>query len=236
MYSKFPIQLNFRCFQCIECVVCRKSLRGGKLLFCCDCQNAFHQNCHGPQSESESGSNRPWVCKQCRPRPEKKRSPTPEEQLPEEESAEPLPTADDEAHQDFAGFSDNEIRKDSFCLSDGGTANESNDLAASIKEEEVEDNGENGHADELKSLEPRLDNFENVQNWTCDDVYRYFKHHFPDYAHLFKEQEIDGPSLVLMRKSDVLSGFGLKLGPAITLYQRIVMMQNNDPDFRLTWI
>lgn len=52
---------------------------------------------------------------------------------------------------------------------------------------------------------------------------------------LSQHQEIDGPSLVLMRKSDVLS-FGLKLGPAITLYQRIVMMQNNDPDFRLTWI
>lgn len=235
MYSKFPIQFNFRCFQCIECVVCSKSLRGGKLLFCCDCQNAFHQNCHGPVSESESTSSRSWVCKQCSPRPEKKRSQSPVEEAPPREEKTPTPKeskapADDEAHQDFAGFSDNEIRKDSFSLSEG-TANESNDLAASIKEEVLDtDHVENG------GLDPRLDNFENVQSWTCDDVYRYFKHHFPDYAHLFKEQEIDGPSLVLMRKSDVLSGFGLKLGPAITLYQRIVMMQNNDPDFRLTWI
>lgn len=206
-------------------------------MFCCDCQNAFHQNCHGPLAESESSSSRSWVCKQCSPQPEKKRSQSPagEDEAPPREEKTPTPKeakapADDEAHQDFAGFSDNEIRKDSFSLSEG-TANESNDLAASIKEEVLDgDHVENG------GLDPRLDNFENVQSWSCDDVYQYFKHHFPDYAHLFKEQEIDGPSLVLMRKSDVLSGFGLKLGPAITLYQRIVMMQNNDPDFRLTWI
>uniref|UniRef100_A0A1Q3F1R9 Putative sterile alpha motif protein n=1 Tax=Culex tarsalis TaxID=7177 RepID=A0A1Q3F1R9_CULTA len=245
MYSKFPIQLNFRCFQCIECVVCGKSLRGGKLLFCCDCQNAFHQNCHGPPESAESGtsSSRSWVCKQCSPRPEKNRSQSSdhdqdeeEEEAPAKEAPAVAPAAPGDEH--FAGFSDNEIRKDSLSLSDGATANESNDLAASIKEEvDVDHVAENGIATERKQqLDPRLDSFENVQNWTCDDVYRYFKHHFPDYAHLFREQEIDGPSLVLMRKSDVLSGFGLKLGPAITLYQRIVMMQNNDPDFRLTWI
>ncbi|EDS38204.1 conserved hypothetical protein [Culex quinquefasciatus] len=235
MYSKFPIQLNFRCFQCIDCVVCGKSLRGGKLLFCCDCQNAFHQNCHGPPESGESGSSssRSWVCKQCFPRPEKKRSQSPDDKPKEAPAKEAITVSAVFATpaDEFAGFSDNEIRKDSLSLSDGGTANESNDLAVTIKEEVV-DPVENG---EQKQLEPRLNSFENVQNWTCEEVYRYFMHHFPDYAHLFKEQEIDGPSLVLMRKSDVLS-FGLKLGPAITLYQRIVMMQNNDPDFRLTWI
>lgn len=35
---------------------------------------------------------------------------------------------------------------------------------------------------------------------------------FPDLSNLFKEQEIDGPSLLLLRREDVLTGLGLKLG------------------------
>lgn len=267
VYQKFPIRLNFRCFQCIECVVCGKSLRGGNLLYCCDCQNAFHANCHGPSNDSS-----PWVCKRCQGviSPVKQSRSQPEKQsstvIERPESAD---NADDEAHQEFAGFSDNEIRKDSFSLSDSGPVNDSvvqpedmedDDDDDDEDEEEDddqqdEDEEEEEEADEMEptdqndtteenndvdnveeKFDPRLDNFEDIQNWSCEDVFQYFKHYFPDYAHLFKEQEIDGPSLVLMRKSDVLSGFGLKLGPAIALYQRIVMMQNNDRDFRLTWI
>ncbi|XP_062536720.1 zinc finger protein dpff-1 [Armigeres subalbatus] len=266
VYQKFPIRINFRCFQCIECVVCGKSLRGGNLLFCCNCQNAFHSNCHGP-----SNSDSPWVCKRClgirspvkQPRSEPEKPPTVEAKRPES-----IDNADDEAHQEFAGFSDNEMRKDSFSLSDSGPVNDSSlqpdDMEDDEEDDEEEEDEENDEqqedeedeeADDMEpadqndsaeenndvvndeeKFDPRLDNFEEVHNWSCEDVYQYFNHYFPDYAHLFKEQEIDGPSLVLMRKSDVLSGFGLKLGPAISLYQRIVMMQNNDRDFRLTWI
>lgn len=260
VYQKFPIRFNFRCFQCIECVVCGKSLRGGNLLFCCDCHNAFHANCHGP-----SNSDSPWLCKRCLGvgNPTKQSRSQPEKQSSVADRPESADNADDEAHQEFAGFSDNEIRKDSFSLSDSGPANDS-----AVQPDDTEDDDEEGEEDDdhqnedeeeeaeeteqtdqndtteenndvdndEEKFDPRLDNFEDIQNWSCEDVYQYFKHYFPDYAHLFKEQEIDGPSLVLMRKSDVLSGFGLKLGPAIALYQRIVMMQNNDRDFRLTWI
>ncbi|XP_058811429.1 uncharacterized protein LOC131676374 [Topomyia yanbarensis] len=244
VYSKFPIQLNFRCFQCIECVVCGKSLRGGNLLFCCDCQNAFHQNCHGP-SKLDSSPNGPWICNRCTCESIDLKQPvrSQEKRPAEVPQQEPVENADDEAHQEFAGFSDNEIRKDSFSLSDG-TINESNSQTKIMTDNEnsQNDSEDEGHVathndvGDKKVLDPRLDNFENLQNWSCDDVFQYFKHYFPEHAHLFKEQEIDGPSLVLMRKSDVLAGFGLKLGPAINLYQRIVMMQNNDRDFRLTWI
>ncbi|XP_055615892.1 integrator complex subunit 12 [Toxorhynchites rutilus septentrionalis] len=239
VFSKFPIQLNFRCFQCIECVVCGKLLRGGNLLFCCDCQNAFHKSCHGP-STSDSSPNAPWICKRCtNENISAKQSRSQNSAPPLREAA--LENADDEAHQEFAGFSDNEIRKDSLSISDG-TGNDSCSQPQTSQAEEnevaaaaVAANDSHTNQNDEDKFDPRLDNFEDVQNWSCDDVYRYFKHYFPDYAHLFKEQEIDGSSLVLMRKSDVLSGFGIKVGPAIFLYQRIVMMQNNDRDFRLTW-
>ncbi|XP_055526048.1 uncharacterized protein LOC129718881 isoform X1 [Wyeomyia smithii] len=250
VYSKFPIKLNFRCFQCIECVVCEKSLRGGNLLFCCDCQNAFHQNCHG-LSRHDISTNGRWICKRCTDERyqytskhpllpcQEKRSTTVQHIEPEMQEA-----VDDEGHQEFAGFTDNEIRKDSFSLSDG-TVNENCNNLETIKDEssdfqqklvnELNVNDENTQTTTNK-LDPRLENFENVESWSCDDVFQYFQYYFPDYAYLFKEQEIDGPSLVLMRKSDVITGFGLKLGPAISLYQRIVMIQNKDTDFRLTWL
>lgn len=243
VYQKFPIKLNFRCFQCIECVVCGKSLRGGNLLFCCDCQNAFHANCHGPTMSSNSNSNSLWVCKRCMGERSPVKQSLSQEKPPVIDRPDSDDNADDEAHQDFAGFSDNEIRKDSFSLSDSAAANDSiiqpeedDDEEEADEEADLDETVEGNDEENEEKFDPRLDNFENIQNWSCDDVYRYFKHYFPDYAHLFKEQEIDGPSLVLMRKSDILSGFGLKLGPAIALYQRIVMMQNNDRDFRLTWI
>lgn len=54
---------------------------------------------------------------------------------------------------------------------------------------------------------------------------------------LFKE--IDGASLLLLQRNDVLSRFGLKLGPAMELYQRIVALQSGESetvDVRLTWM
>lgn len=105
-----------------------------------------------------------------------------------------------------------------------------------------------------------------IRYWTCDDVCRFFSKHCKAWGDIFQEQvrrlaaaadqkgnaklnptsvpvyvlqEIDGPSLLLMRKTDVLSRFGLKLGPAMELYQRIVALQNGDRDLvdvRLTWI
>lgn len=104
--------------------------------------------------------------------------------------------ADDEAHQEFAGFSDNEIRKDSFSLSDSAPVNDSiiqpdeDDDEEEVDEEPEQDNQleDNGVGNDEEKFDSRLDNFEDIQNWSCDDVYQYFKHYFPDYAHLFKEQ------------------------------------------------
>ncbi|XP_067845933.1 sterile alpha motif domain-containing protein 13 [Heptranchias perlo] len=56
--------------------------------------------------------------------------------------------------------------------------------------------------------------------WTILDVFNYFKKAgFEDQAVAFQEQEIDGKSLLLMKRSDVLTGLSIKLGPALKIYE-----------------
>jgi hypothetical protein len=83
-------------------------------------------------------------------------------------------------------------------------------------------------------LPPRLNQ---LHDWTVEEVYRYFTRHFPEEAVLFRDQEIDGAVLLLMRRSDVLEGFGkrIKVGAALNIYRHIVMMQTRNNDPRLTW-
>lgn len=43
-------------------------------------------------------------------------------------------------------------------------------------------------------------------------------------------QEIDGPSLLLMKRNDVVVNMGLKLGPAVKIYNHIRRLQTRRDD------
>lgn len=71
-----------------------------------------------------------------------------------------------------------------------------------------------------------------VKRWNCDEVFTYFLGTTTaEYAHLFREHQIDGDALLLIKREDVLNRFNLKLGPALRLYSHIVTLQfkNNNP-------
>ncbi|XP_062892085.1 sterile alpha motif domain-containing protein 1-like [Mobula hypostoma] len=77
---------------------------------------------------------------------------------------------------------------------------------------------ENGPSDrhlleeEGKSVDPT--------EWSITDVVNYFKEAgFPEQAVAFEDQEIDGKSLLLMKRNDVLTGLAIKLGPALKIYE-----------------
>ncbi|XP_048377838.1 lethal(3)malignant brain tumor-like protein 3 isoform X2 [Stegostoma tigrinum] len=56
--------------------------------------------------------------------------------------------------------------------------------------------------------------------WSIADVVNYFKEAgFPEQAAAFEDQEIDGKSLLLMKRNDVLTGLAIKLGPALKIYE-----------------
>ena len=42
---------------------------------------------------------------------------------------------------------------------------------------------------------------------------------------LFCSQEIDGSSLLLLRRQDVIGGLGLKLGPALKVFNQVRKLQ-----------
>ena len=74
-----------------------------------------------------------------------------------------------------------------------------------------------------------------ASKWSAKEVRDFFAGTFPTEAEVFQEQEIDGVSLLLMRRTDVIQGLGLKLGPALRIYKKIVMLQTRDTDPTLTW-
>ncbi|CAG5928921.1 unnamed protein product, partial [Menidia menidia] len=60
-------------------------------------------------------------------------------------------------------------------------------------------------------------------DWTVSDVVNYFTEAgFPEQAAAFRIQEIDGKSLLLMQRNDVLTGLSIRLGPALKIYERHV--------------
>ncbi|XP_041838109.1 atherin [Melanotaenia boesemani] len=60
-------------------------------------------------------------------------------------------------------------------------------------------------------------------DWTVSDVVSYFTAAgFPEQAAAFRIQEIDGKSLLLMQRNDVLTGLSIRLGPALKIYERHV--------------
>ncbi|XP_072240561.1 sterile alpha motif domain-containing protein 1 [Leuresthes tenuis] len=60
-------------------------------------------------------------------------------------------------------------------------------------------------------------------DWSVSDVVSYFTAAgFPEQAAAFRIQEIDGKSLLLMQRIDVLTGLSIRLGPALKIYERHV--------------
>ncbi|XP_035227084.1 histone acetyltransferase KAT6B-like isoform X1 [Stegodyphus dumicola] len=95
-------------------------------------------------------------------------------------------------------------------------------------EENVESNIIPQHFSEefYKSLEQYPSSVPMAKKWTIENVEAFFKYiGFEDEAPAFREQEIDGLSLLLMKRNDVITGLGLKLGPAVKIYKHIRNLQ-----------
>uniref|UniRef100_H3CYL6 Sterile alpha motif domain containing 1a n=1 Tax=Tetraodon nigroviridis TaxID=99883 RepID=H3CYL6_TETNG len=79
----------------------------------------------------------------------------------------------------------------------------------------------NGDKDDEVSVKKEMS--QNLLQWTVADVASYFSAAgFPEQAVAFRAQEIDGKSLLLMQRSDVLTGLSIRLGPALKIYERHV--------------
>ena len=69
------------------------------------------------------------------------------------------------------------------------------------------------------------------------DVVEYFTEAgFPEQAIAFQEQEINGQPLLLMQRTDMLTGLSTRLGPALKIYKHCIKVlqeghfEDDDPD------
>ncbi|KOX69979.1 Zinc finger protein ubi-d4 [Melipona quadrifasciata] len=95
-----------------------------------------------------------------------------------------------------------------------------------------------GSSDQMEDDSPRdgIDpNIPDASDWTSEQVYQYFARLFPKEAEVFRQQ-IDGHSLLLMKRSDVLSGLDLLLGPALKIYRHVLKLQVRRDDPKLYWL
>ncbi|XP_041914205.1 sterile alpha motif domain-containing protein 13-like isoform X2 [Alosa sapidissima] len=91
-------------------------------------------------------------------------------------------------------------------------------LASDSKESADMENKTNGSVETKNTVENGQ--FPDPSEWAVTDVVDYFKAAgFEEQADAFKDQEIDGKSLLLMTRNDVLTGLSIKLGPALKIYE-----------------
>ncbi|XP_017054835.1 uncharacterized protein LOC108097201 [Drosophila ficusphila] len=74
-----------------------------------------------------------------------------------------------------------------------------------------------------------------VSTWSVEQVVGFVAKHYPKEAHVFRYQDIDGASLLLLTRQDVMNGFGLKLGPALRVFELVMSLQSRSDDVRLAW-
>ncbi|XP_061702817.1 sterile alpha motif domain containing 1a [Syngnathoides biaculeatus] len=114
-----------------------------------------------------------------------------------------------------------EVRAQTLSSSDDCTSKENADTPASFAQvESVHVNGD----DKNRQVSVKKEKMSpNLLQWTVADVAGYFADAgFPEQALAFRTQEIDGKSLLLMQRSDVLTGLSIRLGPALKIYERHV--------------
>lgn len=201
----------WQCIECKTCYVCDDSGDGDSMLFCDACDKGYHMKCHVPHVEQKPKGK--WVCGQC-----------------VSESGNSL-----EQPMEFEISNSEESRASSpsttgICLEPMEASGPSclptpcdSPVQPDPEEKEI------GREDESISL-PMLRDFQgpypDAANWTIDDVVNFFKSAgFVSQAEAFREQEIDGKSLLLMKRSDVLTGLSLKLGPALKMYTHVQNLQ-----------
>lgn len=85
------------------------------------------------------------------------------------------------------------------------------------------------------SNDKELFELKSVNTWSIDEVVSYIEKFYPNEAEFFRDQEIDGAALMVLSRQDVIDRFGLKLGPALRLYELVLSLQTSMDDVTIAW-
>ncbi|XP_052067567.1 histone acetyltransferase KAT6B-like [Mytilus californianus] len=198
--AKRALRGPWQCIDCKICIVCEDAGDPDMMLVCDACDKGFHMNCHEPAVEKKPQGK--WVCGNCVTEGTADVSVEIEDTQEEEQVAE-----------------------------GGGASCLPTPCESPASEEEEEERPKPPPKKMKKKLEIRpsaapLAKYPDASRWKVVDVVGFFvKLGFKEQASSFQDQEIDGQSLLLLKRSDVLTGLNLKLGPALKIYQHVAKLQ-----------
>ncbi|XP_072172577.1 uncharacterized protein [Diadema setosum] len=201
----------WQCIDCKTCHVCEDAGDADTLLFCDSCDKGYHMACHNPTVEEKPSGK--WVCELCASEDmEVYSNSTDEDGSLASSSASISSLLDDKSEKS----PDQKSSPTSGQVSpDVATPNQS--MPANLPEQSAQS----------RTSSPTKDNLStHPSTWSLDDVVRYFKQRgYEEQAASFRDQEIDGNALLLLRRSDVLTGLSFKLGPALKIYKYVSELQ-----------
>lgn len=214
------LEEHWRCNSCTNCVVCYETSEAGVLVTCSVCVDSYHINCHAPKLNKTLNKFK-WECNKC-------------QNINNTVTIGKIPiSVNHHENGDNNTKQGKDDRKDS---SPRVAENSSIDNSPSAQCDKLKKESKLKETNSIAAITANDEEIPDIGDWSCDKVFKYIEKYFPREAHIFLEHEIDGASLLLMKRSDVIRGLSLKLGPALRLYSFIVRLQSKSNDPRLTWM
>lgn len=253
------VRQTYRCESCTPCVICLKSNLAGtvddnKILVCSKCAKVYHCQClqESSTNENDDDAGRDWKCPKCTLHMDINE----EDTLPVKKIREIIGDHSPPAHKPANAAATvptlsvgrTSIEADKICPNEDDMPKKTRILSNECDSEQVskiedcrEIEEKEYHENSPKPLTTNSTNAQScndipdVHNWSVEQVFEYFRNNFPKEAHVFKDQEIDGPSLLLLTRSDVVKKLPLKLGPSLRLYSAILKIQGQRNDPTMGW-
>ncbi|ALC48782.1 CG2662 [Drosophila busckii] len=251
-----------RCRRCNGCLTGRSSSSPREMVVCCVCVNAYHLPCHWPRIPRSKLTDPKWRCSNCdcdygpNQFDGESTSPPRKGKAGRKKRNNSDPSAATNGSKKPCAKQLGVIKlepedENKPGSSSSNTSNSSVVLIHEVEDKKIKVERPTSPTDSLPlaSLSLAVLGIEReetkpvltvagpgtVHSWSVDQVVRYVKRLYPHEAEVFRAQEIDGGALMVLTRQDIIDRFGLKLGPALRVYELVLAMQTGIDDITLAW-
>lgn len=226
------IGYGWQCKRCKTCVICCETSESGNLVSCINCNDAYHNSCHVPKIPSKSSTK--WKCGHCSDKFNDKPEKT--DKLLKNKEQKDTKDIKDKEIKDLKLMKELKEPLLSIITSRPDTPTNPSTLPP-VLSPQVSPSRSLVDGIDLLSRDTIDPNIPDASDWTSEQVYQYFARLFgPKEVEVFRNQDIDGHALLLMSRSDVLSGLDLLLGPALKIYRHVLKLQLRRDDTKFYWL
>ncbi|XP_055843784.1 polyhomeotic-like protein 2 [Episyrphus balteatus] len=227
---------NYRCDVCQICSSCYEGPEDGELITCTKCVKSFHFSCHIP-SMARFPAQTKWLCSKCTIPKAKSllkvldvKAASPPQPPTSTQPSKPLSSSDVDKKPVIAVEAITNNHKKEMDNKQSSLSPKSN---LSTTPSSILQPSTNSISTEANTQE--MSDIPIVKNWSASQVTEYFTKFFPNEADIFNDQDIDGQSLLLLKRSDVVNRLAIKLGPALRIYNLVLKIQSVSSDPTIGW-